>query len=84
MQWALHTFEYLLGLVVRPWRYQLRMRGLGFKNPKEVKLPFITIPGNVENFPILSLIYANGVAGGIGYLLKTPNTGRKPGLRLMV
>eukprot|EP00959_Pyramimonas_sp_CCMP1952_P069652 1453983-Pyramimonas_sp.AAC.1 len=29
-------------------------------------------------------LHVNGVAGGIGYLLKTPNTGRKPGLRLMV
>eukprot|EP00959_Pyramimonas_sp_CCMP1952_P051798 1082890-Pyramimonas_sp.AAC.1 len=25
----------------------------------------IVVPGNVEKFPILSLIYVNGVAGGI-------------------
>eukprot|EP00959_Pyramimonas_sp_CCMP1952_P310753 6503117-Pyramimonas_sp.AAC.1 len=29
---------------------------------------YCRIPGNVENFPILTLIYMNGVAGGIGYL----------------
>ena len=61
----------------------LRRRARGHVVPV-VSGTYCRIPGNVENFPILSLIYVNGVAGGIGYLLKTPNTGREPGLRLMV